>query len=252
MRSQNPVRTIPIFRRFLWWCAGAQPDILKEFPTEWNKYSSIGVAVLTTALFAMLSGAYAASMIAQNVLLAFGLGIVWGIMNLNLDRLLASTTNKVPEGSHAAGLRNLSKAIPRVLLAIGIAITISSPIQIRLFEREIDQELEIERTRPIADLNDAIAKKAGELLAMQEALRSANDRVNHAQEVLHAEMDGWSGSRRYGSGPVYRERLKEYEQAKADAAKLKENIQSPIIQLTSQKAELESRKETLSQERYSP
>ena len=55
---------------FLWWCAGARPEILEEYPTEHSKYFGIGGTILFTALMASFAGGYAFFTAFQNSFLA--------------------------------------------------------------------------------------------------------------------------------------------------------------------------------------
>ena len=56
----NPqTETAPSPRNFLWWCAGAVPEVLRMYPSEKAKYEGIGGAVLSTGVLAFFSGFYA-------------------------------------------------------------------------------------------------------------------------------------------------------------------------------------------------
>src|SRR5437763_777505 len=83
-------------RRFLWVCAGANPDILSrgECMTETSKYTVIGTTILLTAAFAALSGAFAFHLVFDSLLASAMLGLLWGAFILNLDRLIVLTLDK--------------------------------------------------------------------------------------------------------------------------------------------------------------
>ncbi len=40
---------------FLWWCAGAHQQLLKQFPSEHSKYSGLGGVLLATFVLAAIS-----------------------------------------------------------------------------------------------------------------------------------------------------------------------------------------------------
>src|SRR6478609_1889587 len=79
---------------FLWWCAGAHAPTLQEFPTEHNKYSTLGGVLLATFALAALSSGYAFFTIFGNVLWAIGFAILWGAIIFNFDRFMVATIRK--------------------------------------------------------------------------------------------------------------------------------------------------------------
>ena len=44
---------------FLWWCAGAHQQLLKDYPSEHTKYAGLGGVILATFALASLSSGYA-------------------------------------------------------------------------------------------------------------------------------------------------------------------------------------------------
>src|SRR5260221_13159558 len=49
----------PRERHFLWWCAGAYQDLLKDCPSEQTKYAGLGGVLLATFALAALSAGFA-------------------------------------------------------------------------------------------------------------------------------------------------------------------------------------------------
>jgi hypothetical protein len=123
--------------RFFVFCAGASHEsLVKGGKLECIKYAGIGAIILLTALFAVLSGGYALFTIFQSDSLAILLGILWGALIFSLDRFIVSSMRK------SGGLgRELLQALPRIVLAVVIAISLSRPLELRLFEREISEQL---------------------------------------------------------------------------------------------------------------
>src|ERR1051325_2295064 len=120
-RKMSPILSL------LWWFAGATPSLLKEWPTEWSKYTGIGISVLTTALLAAISGGYVFYTVSNSFWLALIVGVVWSLIILNMDRIMVSTliASNEKESQLAALTEQLLKALPRVILAIVIALVIS-------------------------------------------------------------------------------------------------------------------------------
>jgi hypothetical protein len=68
--------------------------------------------------------------------IAIEFGVVWALLIFNLDRFIVSTIRKRDRfGSE------LLQASPRIVLAIIIAIVISKPLEIKIFEKEINTVL---------------------------------------------------------------------------------------------------------------
>ncbi len=81
-------------QRFLWWCAGAQIEILEKYPTEWGKYFGIGGTIVFTALMASFAGGYAFYTAFHDTALACFFGVFWGALIFNLDRYIVSSIGK--------------------------------------------------------------------------------------------------------------------------------------------------------------
>src|SRR5690606_27869306 len=99
---------------------------------EQTKYAGIGATVFFTAVMAFIAGSYALYTVFDSALPAIAFGLVWGLLIFNLDRYIVSTMRKREKfGSE------FLQALPRIVLAIIIAIVISKPLEIKIFEKEI-------------------------------------------------------------------------------------------------------------------
>src|SRR3954447_20888879 len=125
-----------MIKEFFLFCSGANRSVLSECPSEETKYAGIGATVFFTALLAGLSGGYALYTVFLSPSLAIPFGVLWALMIFNLDRVIVSGMRKQRE------LRlDLLYATPRLLLATLLAIVISKPIELKLFEREIEAQM---------------------------------------------------------------------------------------------------------------
>src|SRR5882757_4744150 len=79
---------------FLWWCAGAYQDLLKDCPSEQTKYAGLGGVILATFVLAALSAGYAIYSVFNAMLWAVGFAVVWGLIIFNFDRFLVATMRK--------------------------------------------------------------------------------------------------------------------------------------------------------------
>ena len=68
-------------------------------------------------------------------------GIIWGLIIFNIDRFIVASTGK-GDGTEAITWSEIKGAIPRIIMGMIIAITISKPVEIRMFQTEINVELQ--------------------------------------------------------------------------------------------------------------
>ena len=143
-------------------CSGADREIVNENPTEWNKFAGIGATIFLTACLALLSGGYAMHFVFENVWVSVLFGVFWAIVIFNLDRyiVLSLRKEKIPTSTDIKREPDQNKkeelklerkrllwhqalmASPRFVIALIIAVTVSKPIELRLFQNRIDKELE--------------------------------------------------------------------------------------------------------------
>lgn len=148
--------------RFFCFCSGTHLGTLEKYPTEHNKYIGIGATIFFTGLFAALSGGYAMYFVFKGSafawLFAVFFGLIWGLAIFNMDRYIVSSINK-----GASTNKQILQATPRILLAIMIGIVISRPLELKIFDKEIKDRLNVsylngQRAR-IDTLNKAFANK---------------------------------------------------------------------------------------------
>lgn len=143
--------------------SGVNIRILRECPTDWNKYAGIGATILFTGMLASLSGGYALYTIfrggAHATQYAIGFGVLWGLVILNLDRFVVSSIKK--EGNFK---REIIQALPRFALAIVISVVIAKPLEVKIFESRITQQIQENKLNKLAEeriLIDSINNIAG-------------------------------------------------------------------------------------------
>ena len=118
-------------------CSGADKNLLEGCSQgEKTKFVGIGATVFFTAVMAFLASAYALFTVFDSVYPAIAFGLVWSLLIFNLDRFIVSTIRKRDKLS-----TEFLQATPRILLAIIIAIVISKPLEIKIFEKEINTVL---------------------------------------------------------------------------------------------------------------
>ena len=140
--------------RFLWKAAGGDRYILERATySDQIKYMCLGGIVFATGLMAGLAGGYAFYTIFSpktslgelensppHILISFIFGTLWGLMIFNIDRFIVTSTGK-GDGTEKITMDEFKSAIPRIIMGAIIAITISKPIEIRMFQTEIQSKL---------------------------------------------------------------------------------------------------------------
>ena len=145
--------------RFFCWAGGANISILREMPTEQNRFFGYGTVICMTAVFAMLSSGYAFSLLWPDTpgFIRFLPALAWGSFIFILDRFFIVTLS-----SRGSGLRKLMMALPRLILAVFIGVIISKPLEFRIFQREILDQLQNTVTEEVKR-NDGLHRKDIEL-----------------------------------------------------------------------------------------
>jgi hypothetical protein len=187
---------------FLWWCAGAYQALLKECPSEQTKYAGLGGVLLATFVLAALSAGYAIYSVFNEPLWAAVFAIVWGLIIFNFDRFLVSTMRKYGVSRR----KQLWMAAPRIALALLIGFTIARPLELKIFEKEVDVQITANRHQKLL-LNDSLLQaenRATLTTATAERDRlaarqlSLQDTLHRLQQAYIEEADGTGGSGRRG------------------------------------------------------
>ncbi|MBK8806186.1 MAG: DUF4407 domain-containing protein [Bacteroidales bacterium] len=110
--------------------------LLKKCPTDFNTYFGIGIIILLTGLMAFISGSYAFYTVFKSTPLAVIFGIFWGTLIFFLDWYLVSSLKKQNNKK-----QEIAMSIPRLILAFFLAVVISKPIELKLFEKEINNQI---------------------------------------------------------------------------------------------------------------
>src|SRR3982074_882378 len=139
---------------FLWWCAGAHQDLLRQYPSEHSKYAGIGGVILATFALAAIASGYAIHSVFGNWFWTISFAIIWGLIIFNFDRFLVSTMRKYG----VSRAQQIKIAIPRLLLALLIGLTIARPLELKIFEKEIDVKVAENRHKKM-HLNDSLLNR---------------------------------------------------------------------------------------------
>ncbi len=221
-----------LLRKFLWFCAGADLELLRKCPeSERIKEEGIGGVVLATAILAFFSSAYAFYIVFKpkigialsaaqqtthlpSVLAAIGFGTVWALVIFNLDRFIVSS------GGHGDGTEKITwgefkGALPRLVMALIIGFTLSKPLEIRVMESELDAILSskqrdyVSAERPAEDerhekvmtnLNAKVQEIKDAKLKKQTNIDDLSKREREEREIAAKDASGGFGHAGIGPG----------------------------------------------------
>ena len=220
-------------KEFFWFCSGATPTLLKKCPTENSKYTGIGATVLFTGIFAALSGGYALYTVFDSYFPAILFGLLWGAMIFNLDRYIVSSIKK--EGRPFKEFRT---AVPRIMLAVLLAFVIAKPLEMKMFETEIEGEMVLMEQALYKLQEDTIkARYAPSVNLLEEEIAELKNEINLKEEVrdtlrmiAQQEADGTGGSKRRNLGPIYKVKKADADRVDAELASLKETNEALITE----------------------
>jgi hypothetical protein len=173
--------------QFFWFCSGANFSILKRAPTESNKYIGIGATVFFTGVLAAIAAGYALFTVFESIWPALFFGILWGMMIFNLDRFIVSSMRKKENAGTEWKL-----AIPRIVLAVLLALVISKPLELKMFEREINRKLDVKKTEMIATSKLNLAKGFPEIQALEvqkDSLKAELAKSESFRDQVQGEYD---------------------------------------------------------------
>jgi hypothetical protein len=197
--------------RFLWQCAGGDRYILERATySDQIKYMCLGGIVFATGAMAGLAGGYAFYTIfeprgsaienpidIQTIILAMFFGVIWGLMIFNIDRFIVTSTGK-GDGTEAITISELKSAFPRIIMGVIIAMTISKPVEIRMFKTEIDivlREKQIEQQsqyqakvdKTYSEREKILEKEFGTISKDRDDL---NNRIKNAEKEYIDQLNG--------------------------------------------------------------
>jgi hypothetical protein len=230
-------------------------------PADHSKYAGLGGIVLATGVLAALSAGYAfytifspkGDAIDNTIFIGTIIGsilggLLWGLMIFNLDRFIISSTGK-GDGEESISWSEFKNAIPRIIMAVIIGITMSKPLEIRIMQSEIDAELQSKQNAYLEKLNaetDTIINKKAvswkiqldktekELKEKQDYFELRRLELKDQMKALDDEAAGKTANSTVGMGPAYRskkasldkleaERLQSVEASKPELARLQKN-----------------------------
>jgi hypothetical protein len=160
----------------------------------------------------------------------------------NLDRFIVSTIHKKEVDPDLSTLERLyhrsGEILPgllRLIFAIFISIVISTPLELKYFNSEIQAQIsednfkaekEIERT--LSEDFPEMTRLENENARLEREILDQKDRCDQKGDQYILEAEGKGGTWKYGAGPVFREKKTEYENCTRDLAQTRAANQARI------------------------
>ena len=223
------------FMKLLWDCAGGDKFLLERATySDQVKYMCLGGIVLTTGVLASLAGGYAFYTIfspkTSNVLdkqkMANGItevpidtptviysiifGLIWGLIIFNIDKFIVAATGK-GDGTEKITRQEFKGALPRLVMGSIIALTISKPVEIKMFKSEIDAALaRYQGQKKEQVTNEAIARYKGKVAEAKSKMKDLDSKISDFEgqikdldkQIADETRGTRSGSAGGGVGPI--------------------------------------------------
>lgn len=236
-------------QQFLALCSGSSLELLKKSPTDFNKHIGIGGVILFTGVLAALSSGYALYTIFDNMYAAIGFGLLWGLMIFNLDRYIVTSMKK--SGNF---FKQFFVALPRILVAILLGIVISKPLELKIFEKEIEKQLntivnrnktELQKNIDVryADLGKPYQTERQEIYGQMTRLRGEIETASAEleKEIVGTPTETTTGKQGYGPNALRKTALK--KEKISELAAYTEQVQPRLLELTKELDQLNVQKE---------
>jgi hypothetical protein len=223
-----------VLKKFFLTCSGVDKNLINECSNgEQNKYAGIGATVFFTAIMATIAGSYALYTVFDNLYTAIFFGLIWGLLIFNLDRFIVSTIKKSD-----SKWKEFAQAAPRIVLAIIIAVVISKPLELKLFEKEINQVLLAEKNQMTLENKTQIAQQFtpeitqlnSEINSLKAEITTKENETNALYNTYISEAEGTAGTKKLGKGPVYEEKRAKHDTSLLALNQLKKTNQNKIEQ----------------------
>ena len=210
--SQRESYTPSQFTEFLWWLSTAEKEILIDSVVDRNRYSIIGMTVLSTWAFASFTWTYFFSTITDSLFIAIALGLFMGFIILTIDRGLIKGITKFNK-------RKFAPLLFRGLLALTIGTFMAQPAVLYMFDKEIklQSSLDNEKKKQIKrqELDVLYKDQKNELIKQKDNIKkelgNKYDEVTKARNNFLAETDGSGGTGKIGLKDIAVAKRKEYQ-----------------------------------------
>jgi hypothetical protein len=228
-------------KNFFLLCSGVDTTLLSHAKTDEIKHAGIGATIFFTGVFAFLASFYALYTVFFNLWASLLFGLLWGLMIFNLDRYIVSSMRKKENL-----FRNITMSLPRIILAVIISIVIAKPLELKIFESEINAELISmqQETRKLHEdklksrYESDITKIDAEIAVLKGEIDLSKTNFDKLTAEALGEADGTGGSKIRNMGPIYKIKNQAALTAGDEYQKTKNEVTPQLTSLETRKNEL--------------
>ncbi|NVN18025.1 DUF4407 domain-containing protein [Muricauda sp. HICW] len=244
--------------QWLWKAAGSDGYILKKSTySDQVKYACLGGIVVATGFMAAMAGGYAIYTIFEpkgsaldggvhtsTAIMSCIFGVIWGLIIFNIDRFIVAATGK-GDGTEAITWQEFTNSLPRIVMGLVIAITISKPMEIRMFKSEIDAELHQEQLEKRKAYE--IATKANyetrfdaidvQVAKIEEGREALIQRIKKAEKEYYDQLQGRAGAGA-GNGPLSKALKQQMDKLEIELGNYDGDKKNELDRLTSERLKL--------------
>jgi hypothetical protein len=142
----------------------------------------------------------------------------------------------------------LISALPRFILAVLISLVIAKPLELKIFEREINPELEVMQQETRARQESEVMSRfipvletiASNIQALKNEVFTKEQQRNELVRIAQEEADGTGGSMRKNLGPIYKVKKLDAERAEVELSQLRQRNNQRIVGLESKLAQTDA------------
>lgn len=245
--------------RLFWKAAGADRYILDRATySDQIKYTCLGGIVVSTGVMAGIAGGYGfytifgprGSALTDETSLGVTIGsmlfgIIWGLIIFNIDRFIVTSTG-TGDGTEAITADEIKGALPRIIMGMIIALTISKPVEIRMFKSEIDAKLYEEQLilqkefeeRTRANFEERLKLIDDALAKIETDRKGLTDRVGSAEKEYQDQLNGRVPGSVPGAGSLSAALKANLERIEGQLASFDNDNESKLTKLESQRNKL--------------
>src|SRR5699024_10544572 len=139
---------------------------------------------------ATFAGGYAIHITCDSMEVSVFFALFWGALIFNLDRYIVSTLSAGTSGK-VISKQNILEATPRLLMAILLGFVIATPLELKLFEKEINAEI----SNQIAAATDYIGKSVVTdpiLMGLKRQKETASERIKSKNQLIDKKRQVWN------------------------------------------------------------
>jgi hypothetical protein len=137
--KSNAEKKYSSIQYFFWLLSGCEISILKDCPTDYNRQAGIGFTIFMTTVLAFFSGSYAGWYFGESYTTAIIFGLLWSTLIFSIDRSMVVTLKKDPTLKEQ---KFWAPLISRGIMALLIAFIISIPLELLIFQENIELHME--------------------------------------------------------------------------------------------------------------